>query len=81
MQLFGYEEHNINKKVQTIPVKNINLVYWLADRNLLEYLTGVGKDRENLNNRVWFFEKNVYVQDEITAFYNKGYAETYPHST
>ena len=71
MQLYGYEDHDINKKVQTIPVKNINLLYWLADRNLLEYLMCIGRGRDDKNNRVWFFEQNAYVQDEINAFYNR----------
>lgn len=71
LQLYGYEDHDINKKVQTIPVKNINLLYWLADRNLLEYLMCIGRDRDDKNNRVWFFEQNAYVQDEINAFYNR----------
>ena len=71
LQLYGYEDHDINKKVQTIPVKNINLLYWLADRNLLEYLMCIGRDRDDKNNRVWFFEQNAYVLDEIYAFYNR----------
>ena len=31
----------------------------------------IGRDRDDKNNRVWFFEQNAYVQDEINAFYNR----------
>jgi hypothetical protein len=57
------------KNVKTVVIKDINLLYKLADKNLLGFLLNVTNDWDNPNKKVWIFEWNSYVQDEITEFY------------
>lgn len=62
-------EEYTNKTVKTVAVKDYNLLYRLSDKNLLDYLLNVSTDWGNPNKKVFIFELNSYVQDEINEFY------------
>jgi hypothetical protein len=68
---YGYEdfEQILNSKGSTLVVKNVDLLYRLASKNLLEYLVKVSTDKFNPDKRVWLFLRDIAVQDEINDFY------------
>jgi hypothetical protein len=68
---YGYEdfENQTDIKMGTIAVKKIDLLYYIASQNLLEYLVKVVQDREYPDNKVYLFQKNTYIQDAVNSFY------------
>jgi hypothetical protein len=68
---YGYEdfENQLEARIGTIPVKNVDLLYYIASKNLLEYLVKVVQDRDYPDNKVWLFQKNAYIQDAVNNFY------------
>lgn len=68
-QLYGLEDRDSKEKCKTIPIKDINLVYRMAENNLLEYLLYIKPDRDNPDKKIWLMEHNSYVQDVYNDFY------------
>jgi hypothetical protein len=69
MYYYGLETDREKEPTKPIVVTDINLLYSLADNNLLEFLIGVRQDRKDKTKRVWLFDGNVHVQDIINSFY------------
>ena len=66
---YGYEDFEEEKQTKTYAIKDIRLLYKVADANLLEYLVKVGTDHQNSNRRVWIIQLNHYTQDVINSFF------------
>jgi uncharacterized membrane protein len=68
---YGYEDfgNQVDVRMGTIPIKNIDLLYYIAANNLLEFLVKVVQDRKFPENKVYLFQKNTYIQDAVNSFY------------
>lgn len=67
----GYEDfEEPNKKMKTVCIKQLNLLYSLSQEGLLEYMVNICQDKNNPDKRVWIFQHTVEVQDVINEFHS-----------